>query len=93
MILRIIESMNLMSNYLDREYEDLYCGLIKNCVIGYGIKITPLENDQGLIEVDSNPIKQGHDGQELRDFMTHITLSWMDQLENIPLHNFQNDNN
>lgn len=82
-----------MSDYLDREYEELYCGLIHNCIIGHGIKITSVGDGRGCIEVDPTPIKANHDGEELRRFMTSITLSWMDQLETIPLYHHVNDNN
>ena len=81
-----------MADYLDREHEDLYCGMIKNCVVGYGIVIAPLVDSRGLIGVDPCPIDDDNDGEELRTFMKEIIASWSHQLDTIPFPKSNNDN-
>lgn len=86
------EGIWIMADYLDREHEELYWGLIRNCTIGLGIVLQSSDSGRGHILINPTPIDCTNDSQELRTFMRMIALSWLDQLETIPFKNVVNDN-
>lgn len=48
-----------------------------NCDIGLGVSVVEdAENDRFHITVSEQPIREGYDGEALREFMRSIVVSW-----------------
>jgi hypothetical protein len=72
-----------MADYLDREHKELHHGMLRNCVLGLGLKITQDKQKRLVIEVDPTPVALTKDTRALRDFMRATALSWLDQTEEL----------
>lgn len=81
-----------MADYIEREYWEEHGSVIKNCNIGRAICVVVSEEGKPTISINETPITPDTDSKELREFMLKTALSWLDQLETIPLHGAENDN-